>query len=128
MQTKNLELQVFLKTRSRSLSHSLLYPDSRPDGRVKQLAQQLYALHPCVEIIARGIVRCALSPSFPVTFILAMVRSLEPPPASIPGYSCVFSEFRNTATQQNDRLGICTASQRSLENQGWNDRLLESHL
>jgi hypothetical protein len=45
------------------LSLSLLYPDSRPDGRVMQLAQHLSALYSCVEIIAKDIVRCVLDPS-----------------------------------------------------------------
>jgi hypothetical protein len=45
------------------LSHSLLYPDSRPDGRIMQLAQQLFALYSCVEIITRCIMKCVLDPS-----------------------------------------------------------------
>ena len=39
------------------LSYSLLYPDSREDGRTIQLAQHLLALFSCLEVIAAEIAR-----------------------------------------------------------------------
>jgi hypothetical protein len=43
------------------LSNSLLYPDSREGGRTMQLAQHLFALSSCLEVIAREIMRCGIS-------------------------------------------------------------------
>jgi len=68
---------------------------------VTQLAQQLFALYSCLDIIAKGIMRCVLNPSFPV---LRMLPSPRPPPANTPGFPRVFSAVRNTETQQIEPL------------------------
>ena len=44
------------------LSYSLLYPDSREDGRTIQLAQNLFALFSCLEVIAGEIARYVRHP------------------------------------------------------------------
>ena len=43
------------------LSNSLLYPNSRRDGRVMELAQDLFSLFSCFGCIARGIGRYSIS-------------------------------------------------------------------
>ena len=43
------------------LSNSLLYPDYRRDGRMMDLAQDLFALSSCLSCIAKEIDRCGIS-------------------------------------------------------------------
>ena len=51
------------------LSYSLLYPDSREDGRTMQSAQHLFALYSCLEMLAREIMRCSISNSRCCSFL-----------------------------------------------------------
>jgi hypothetical protein len=43
------------------LSYDLLYPDSRPDGRTMQLAQNLFALYCCLKTLEKEIARYGFS-------------------------------------------------------------------
>ena len=85
-------------------SYSLLYPDSRWDGRMMQVTQTLFALSSCLGDIAKELIGTA-SRVLAVTgsFVLKL-PSLAPPPVCAPGCPRVFSEIRNLATNQNQPL------------------------
>ncbi|PVF96185.1 hypothetical protein CPB86DRAFT_816556 [Serendipita vermifera] len=69
-----------------ALSYDLMSPDSREDGRTIQLAQHLFALYSCLETLVEEIAE----PVLPLT--------------NAPGCPRVFSEVRNTETDQNEQL------------------------
>ena len=68
------------------LSLSLLYPDSRRDGRMMELAQNLFALCSCLRIIAREIDRYGIScPGGYSSFVLKILPSPDSSPVSALG-------------------------------------------
>jgi hypothetical protein len=87
------------------LSYNLLYPDSRREGRMMELARNLFALYSCLDLIAPENERCGFSsPGAYSPFALKILPSPDPPAVSAPGCPRVFPELRNLGTNRRERL------------------------